>query len=394
MNKPLRAIAAAAIIAAGACLLAALYFVGLDDRNAAARDYISYWAAGQQLAHGANPYDIDEVRRLERAVGREPGEPVLTMRNPPPAFFLAAPLGFFSPKNGLIGWLLLLIGCFSISLWMLWIVHGRPSTRLHLLGYAFAPAVACLMAGQFGIFLLLGVVLFLLLHRSWPFCAGMALLLCAMKPHLFLPFAVALCLWIAMRRNYRIPAGFMVAATACCAFSFWLDPHGWAQYSRMMQLGGATNEVVPTLSAYLRLLVDRSAVWVQFLPQAAASVWAVWYFLSRRQRWSWNHHGLVLLLLGAMCTPFGWLTDETLLLPAVLAGLYSAVAARRSLAPIALVSAAALAELFAGVKVVGPFFLWTTPAWLLWFLYATRNPSAILTPASGPRCAALDAPPY
>jgi hypothetical protein len=370
MSKTLRSLAAAAIIVAGACFIAAEYFVVMNDKAATSADYISYWAAGQQLVHQADPYDIVTVRRIECTAGRETSEPVLIMRNPPLAFFLAAPLGFASPKIGLIAWLIFLLGCLSVSIYMLWIIHGRPNTRLHLLGYAFAPAVACTMAGQFGIFLLLGVVLFLLFHRSHPFLAGMALLLCALKPHLFPPFAVALFLWIVMRKSYAILGGFIVAVATSCAFSYWLDPHGWPEYLRMMRAGGATNEVVPTLSAYFRLILNRNVVWLEFVPQAVACVWAVWYFLTRRAHWQWTNQGLVVLLVGAMCTPYGFLTDETMLLPAVLAGLYTAIASRRSPVPLIVMSAAALIEFLAGVSIVSPYFLWTTPACLLWYFYA------------------------
>jgi hypothetical protein len=112
-------------------------------------------------------------------------------------------------------------------------------------------------------------------------------------------------------------------------------------------------------------------VWLQFLPQACAGTWALWYFWTRRDRWNWMDHGLLLLLVSAMCTPFGWFFDESMLLPAVLAGLYRAVEARRSILPLALFAGAALVEVLASVQVTSPFYLWTTPAWLAWYLYAT-----------------------
>ena len=82
-----RAFAPALIIAAGLGFIIGIYVIGLSDKNAAARDFISYWAAGQQLAHGANPYDFLAVRSLELRAGRDPGEPLLMMRNPPVASF-------------------------------------------------------------------------------------------------------------------------------------------------------------------------------------------------------------------------------------------------------------------------------------------------------------------
>ena len=228
---PWRALAAASIIAAGLCAVVAIYTIALSDKNAAERDFISYWAAGHELARGANPYDFAAVRALELAAGRDPAEPLLMMRNLPVGLFLVYPLGLLSPKTALILWLLILLGGLSLSVWLLWLLHGRPNSRFHLLGYLFAPALACLMAGQLGILLLLGVTLFLYLRESRPFFAGAALALCALKPHLFLPFALVLLLWALRRKAWRIPAGFLAALAASCGLSICCDPHAWSQYA-------------------------------------------------------------------------------------------------------------------------------------------------------------------
>jgi hypothetical protein len=371
VKKPLRVFAAASIVVAGLCFVVSMFVVGLSNKNAARRDFISYWAAGQLLVHGANPYDFQAARNLELDAGRDPAEPLLMMRNPPVAFFIALPLGLFSAKTALILWLLVLIGGLSLAILLIWFLHGRPDNRYHLFGYLFAPALACFEAGQFGIFLLLGVVLFLYFHRTRPFLAGAALLLCSLKPHLFFAFGAALLLWSITNRTYRVLGGLAAALLASCALSYALDKNAWAQYSQMMHAGGALNEAVPTLSVAFRFLVDRHAVWLQFAPTAAACLWALAYFWNRRARWNWMDHGLLLLLVGSVCTPFGWFTDESMLLPAVLAGLYSALDARRSIWPLAVIAGAALLELFAGTQITTPYFLWTPPAWLAWYLYAT-----------------------
>jgi hypothetical protein len=370
-KNPFRVLAAAAIVVAGFCYVAGIYSIGLSDQNASQRDFISYWAAGQQLMRGANPYDLEAVSRLERAAGREDNQPILIMRNPPIAFFLILPLGLVSPKTGLILWLLTLLACLSASIWILWLLFGRPNNRYHLFGYVFAPALACLMAGQMGVFLLFGVVLFLYLHHLRPFLAGASLLLCALKPHLFLPCAAALLVWAINLKAYRVLAGLSCALLASCALSFCFDIHAWTQYSHMMLTGGALNESVPALSVALRFLVERNTIWLQFLSQTAACGWALWYFCKRRNCWSWIDHGLLLLLVSAMCTPFGWLTDETMVFPAVLYGIYCAADSKRSLLPLGLIAGIALIELFADVQLISQFYLWTTPAWLAWYLYAT-----------------------
>lgn len=370
-RSPWRVLAAACIVAAGHLFVLGILTIGLTNKTATDRDFISYWAAGQQLVHGQDPYDFEAIRILEREAGRDDNKPLIVMRNPPVAFFLALPLGFVSAKTGLIAWLVVLLAGLSVSIWMIWLLHGRPDNRFHLLGYAFAPALVCLMAGQFGIFLLLGVMFFLYFHRNRPFLAGAALLLCALKPHMFLPFAVVVLAWAVRRKSYPILAGFSAALLASCALSYYLDNHAWSQYTQMMLTGGALHEPVPVLSVMFRFLVDRDAVWLQFLPQTVACAWALWYFWTRRDHWSWTDHGLLVLLVSAMCTPFGWFTDESMLLPAVLAGLYRAVDSRRSVVPLAIIACIALVEMLASVRPTSHYYLWTTPAWLVWYLYAT-----------------------
>jgi hypothetical protein len=365
--------AAALIVAAGFSLVLAVYVVNLTDHNASERDFISYWSAGQLLAHHHNPYDFAGVRALETAAGRAPAARLLVMRNPPLAFFLVAPLGHFSPKAGLILWLFLLVGIVLLACFLVWDLHGRPSSRIHLVGIAFAPVIACMMAGQFGIFLLLGVVLFLVLAKRGAYAsAGASLLFCALKPHLFLPLAAVLFLWaLRTKKAWHVWAGFAAAATASCLAAYLLDPWGWSQYAQMARSGEALNDVVPTLGAQLRLVIDPRAVWLQFAPEAAACMWAAWYFWTRREVWDWMDHGLLVLLVGVLCAPYGFLTDEALLLPAILAGLYRSMAAHRAVWPLAVLDGLALAFLAFSVPIVSRGYLWTALAWLVWFAYAT-----------------------
>jgi hypothetical protein len=369
----LRKVTAAAIVLAGLAYVLTLFVMGLSDHNAAQRDFISYWAAGNLAVHGGNPYDPEAVRRLEVGSGRAAEAIVLVMRNPPVALPLVAPLGLLSPKAGLILWLILIIGSFGASVRMLWQMHGRPGSSYHLMAIGFAPALACLMAGQFGIFLLLGVVLFLYFEQTRPGLAGAALLLCAFKPHLFVPVAIPLVLWIVTARKWRVATGFVGAVAGALGIALAIDPHAVTQYVSFMRAGEAASERIPALSVELRFAISPHSAWIQFVPLVFACAWAGWYFWTLRERWSWAEHGLLVVLVAAVCTPYGFFTDECMLLPAVLAGVYTAVERNRSLIPIAVFAGAALIELLAGVEIKTPYFMWTTPAWLAWYLYATHS---------------------
>jgi hypothetical protein len=141
------------------------------------------------------------------------------------------------------------------------------------------------------------------------------------------------------------------------------------------------NEFIPTISLMFRVAIDRHAVWLQLVPASAASLWAAWYFWKNREQWGWLEQGSLLLLVSAMVAPYAWFTDETVVLPAILAGLYYASNRGRSLLPFVCILGIAMIEVLAGVLPNSGFYLWTTPAWLLWYLWTTRaNPQRAPAP--------------
>jgi len=366
---------------AGLTWVTVLFAFSLTDRNIAGRDYTQYWAAGRQVDRGLNPYDEAAVLKLEQSLapGRTQAEFSLS---PPLVLLLAASLGLFSAKAGLIFFFALLFASLSCSLWLIWNLHGRPNTLLYLFGFAFAPVLSCLQGGQLSILFLLCILLFLYLRAFHPWLAGAFLAPLLLKPHLFLPFGAALLVWTISRGAYRILGGFAVALGASLGGVYWLAPHAWPQYLQMMREQNVIVYFVPTLSNALQRLISVSSTWLRFVPDAAACVWAVWYFRSRRDRWNWMDQGMVLLLVSFLCAPYAFFFDESVLLPAVLTGLLRARQAGRSAWPIWCAGAAALIECVAKIPVTSTFYLWTVPAWFLWYLYATWTPQPTTTPTA------------
>jgi hypothetical protein len=368
--------------AAFATLLIAIVAIQMESRNGN-RDFITYWSAGQMLVHGHNPYDADLTLTLERSVGFT--NPIVAIvSNPPVILPLVAPLGFFNASVATGIWTAFLVSCFLLSLRAIWSALDRPRGYIYWLGVCFAPILTCVMAGQIGILLLLSVALFLQFHRSRAFMAGVALVPCALKPHLFIPFGIALLLWIISRGQYRFFAGFLVALIALASIATAIDRHAWSQWFQWMRTFNAVNLFQPDLSKMFRLLVRPDAIWLQFVPEIIASVWAAWYFWTRRSKWDWMQQGLLLLIISVGCAPYAWFTDESILLVPLIAGAYRATAANRTLLPCALILAVAVTELFKGNWIGTTYYLWTIPAYLLWYIYATRQSrgSAYLAPVS------------
>lgn len=371
-ESPLRKLAAAAIIAAGFCLVLAILVIGTTDKTATGRDFIEYWALEHQLAHHANPYDEAGLLRIERSVGMDkPG--VLMSPSPPVAWFYALPLGWLSSKAGLVSWMLLLLVCLCISVWVLWLLHGRPESRWHVIGLGFPPALWCLISGQLGIFFFLEIVLFLYFIERRPWIAGAALVLCALKPHLFLPCLVVLLLWSVSRRQIGVLAGFAVALAVSCGLTLWMDPRVWREYAQMLHSSQIMDLFLPTASIALRFLIDRQAHWIEFIPEACACAWAAWYFLTRRARWDWNTEGLLVLLVAAACSPYSWYSDQPMVFPAVLAGLIYAQKSLLALAGFGVIAGLGLIGFLVQIPMTSAYYIWTAPAWLAWYLYAMRT---------------------
>ncbi len=357
----------------------------VNSFNLGNSDFIGFWATGKQLVHHECPYDTTAIFRIEHKEGLTGTWPNVSL-DMPAAFFLVLPLGFFGAKTGAVLWLSAFIFCLMVSVRLLWELHGKPDNGLHLLCYFFAPVYVCIMAGQLGAFLLLGVALFFYFHESRPFWAGASLLLCTVKPHLFLPFGIVMLAWILYRKAYRVLVGLAAALGASCALSYYFDPQAWTQYSSLVHNNPVIlTAFIPTMSVVLRFAIDRNALWLQYAPAATASIWALWYFWTRRATWSWLHNGALLLLVSELCAPHGWIFDEVMVLPAILAALYSAKHSRLIPILFLLMSSVVLIEFLHGAKPVSPYYLWTAPAWFVWYLFAraaAREPSVLPVPAS------------
>lgn len=344
----------------------------LTGQIAGARDFVVYWATGQQLVHHANPYDVDAMMRIERGAGLPTGYGVLFMRNPPWALPLALPLGLLGVRAGALVWSLVLLGCLWLSVRMVWQMHGRPSKLLNFLGLSFAPALVCLIVGQTSLFALLGLVLFLRFHGTRPFLAGMALWLCALKPHLFLAFGVALLAWVVVKGCYRILLGAASALVGSCAASWWIDPTAWPEYSHMMRTYGIEKEFIPCWSVVLRLWVRPEAMWLQYLLPVLGCGWALVYFWKRRHGWDWVRDGGLLVVVSILTAPYCWVFDQAVAIPALLQGAYRS-RSRALLVFLALASVAIEAGLVSGVKLPSALYLWTAPVWVAWYLLAMAS---------------------
>lgn len=354
---------AATIIATGAILVltSTMHFEHMD--------FLEYWSSAKLLIHHADPYSPAGVFELEKSQGRPAATP-LVMLNPPWALFLVAPLGLGGVRIGLFLWTLVATGCVFISSRLV----DVPSNDSALV-FLFAPFLACIVSGQSSPFLLLGFSLFLCLYRSHSFLAGASLLLMAAKPHLFLIFWVVLLVDCIYRRRYLILAGGASALAAATAFSMLFDLHIWSDYLLMFRVLSLRQGFLPTTSMVFRTLIDARAVWLLFVPSALAILWALWYFSRWKQQWDWRIHGMLLMIVAIVTSPYGFFTDEIVLLPSIAFALAQPEKRRHAGWILLAINSAAMGiVLFKHADLSSRAYIWTPLTWLAWFLYTTYRP--------------------
>jgi Glycosyltransferase family 87 len=365
-TSPLKVIAAVCILAVGLSVIVLV----TSENSLAHRDYIAYWAIGHQLLAHGNPYAQSAFHAWDQSAH------VAIVRYPPSGLVFSLLLAQFSPRTAGILWILALIAGLMTSIRLLWEMHGRPEGRTHLIGYLFPPVLCCLLAGQVGIVLLLAFTIFLYLQERRPFLAGCALSVCFMKPHLIALVVAVLLAWSLRRKRYRILLGTGAALVVSSLIVMYFDGHIWHDYWIGIRGEGIQNEFIPTISVALRLAVHRDWLILQLLPALAGLIWALAYFWKRRASWDWLQHGPLLAAVGVLVAPYAWVTDEALALPAVLGGLFALSTTRRSIVPYTIFASVGLIMVLFGVPPASGYYMWTAPAWVAWYLYAS-SPAAL-----------------
>ena len=379
-----------------ALVLLLIWFLAAHEQKIRAavgsRDSIQYWATGKLLLHRQNPYSVADVETLESSAGYAAKRPLM-FRCPPWALWFVMLPGLYSAYWAWIVWLAVLLASLVIAMRLSWRIYGEgehPPAIFLIAGYLFAPVAACLVAGQIGMLLLLGIVLFLAYEEERPFWAGAALMMPMAKPHIFALLWPVLAIWALRRRKWSLMGGFASAFALAAGLAFAFDPAILHDYRGMLHQQAIQNEFIPSLSGMIRALafhiaipgaLDRSLFlhrffWVQFVPLALGLVWTAWYYWKNREQWNWRSHGLAVLVVAVLTTPYGWMTDEVVLLPAILQGvlwLHRAklkLGSQLAILPFVCLDLLLLLIVKAQVPPSTGIYFWSSLVWFTWYWFA------------------------
>lgn len=356
LTKILRAVIALAILAAGVAIVAAA------NSRVTSNDYIEYWSSAKLFLQGANPYSGSSILTIEKSYGFLLDSPLI-MLNPPWSLPLIAWLGFFSERAGLVLWIVTTAGFFAASVFILQI----PS-RYRLIALIFAPVTGTFLMMQSSQFLLLGWAIFLRYHRTRPFVAGAALALMTIKPHLFLLIWIILVLDSIRRKNVAYLAGLASSLAASSALVTLQTPTVWRDYWSLIRGSSLADVYLPTLPTLLRFSINVRWAWLALLPSAFAAVWAVGYYRRHRSGWSWLRHGSLIMLVAIITSPYGWFSDQVVLLPAINEAMSSG-SRRYSMEILTALNTAALVLMC----LKSTACMWLPLSWLLWYIYASNG---------------------
>ena len=398
MRTPLKL--ALAVVATGLLGYFLVRMVPEIRRSLTLRDSIAYWSAGRLLIERRDPYDQVSVLELERQHGYGADRP-LVLRTPPWSLWMVLSLGLMGPLPAWCVWISLCLGSLLVAMRLCRRLYGEATPRdlFSIAGYLFAPIPACLVSGQMGLALLLGVILFLWLENRKPLLAGAALVLPFAKPHLLSVFWLILALWMVLRRRSSIALGFGLAFATATGFALALDPALFHQYRGMLRSASIGTEFIPAVSGVVRLIFFRSHFWVQFVPLALGILWSLWFFRKQYSSWSWQQHGPALLVVSVLVSPYSWLADECILLPAILQGVTFVYEARAGLklrtkvvlVMFALLNLLLLLILRSKIPFATGIYFWSSLVWFGWYFYTRRvhsrskrnlTPNNALQPAS------------
>ena len=257
------------------------------------------------------------------------------MWNPPWTLPLALPLGAMHWRIGQLLWFAANFAATAGSALLLWRSFGGPRDRAGValaLALGFAPTLFLLLLGQISGFLLLGLAGFLWAARCRRFAlAGCLAALTAIKPHLFVPFALLLGLEAIHKSRYRrtVLAGALILALFAAIPLAW-NREVWGQYLEATGAGEASSHstvrewVHPTLGYAIRQALPGAPFRAMFLPLALLLPLVAVYWYRRRQTWDWTVELPRVVLASILVAPYGaWGFDlVVLLVPVVQAAVW------------------------------------------------------------------------
>jgi hypothetical protein len=205
----------------------------------------------------------------------------------------------------------------------LWQKYNGPKEKkwiAWLVVFTFAPTISVLEKGQLSVFILLGVVLFLVSIGDKPnyWLAGVSFWFMAFKPQIIYLFWIALLFWVITRRNWSIAIAFCLTLTIATTLPLLLNPMYPVQYLSSISSYPISEWATPSLGSYLRFWIDINKFELQFIPAICGIFWFIIFWSKRSKDWNWTREIPVIIAVSILTSPYAWTYDAVIFLPAII----------------------------------------------------------------------------
>lgn len=316
MSRIVKIIASFVVIVAALCLFP-------TARRASICDFAAYWTGSRLIMSRHNPYDWDAVINLERPFGVNELNPLI-IRNPPWALIPILPFGLLSYGTGRMVWLLIQIALTIWSVQMLCRMYGNDLRFRHRAWGAvaiFTPLYVALAIGQITPVVLAGITGFLYAQqKQQDAIAGAYLFLAALKPHLLFLVWPILLAWVIATKRYKILVTLGILLLSASAIPLLFDPTVFKHYFDLWAISPIVWSKTSNLSGTVCRIFGSNKL-VAFSLSFFSLIWAGYYWRIRRRDWNWLEQIPLLLLISVVVSPYDWLFDQTILIPALISSL-------------------------------------------------------------------------
>ena len=174
----------------------------------------------------------------------------------------------------------------------------------------------------------------------------------------------------------------VVGFLAACALPLALRPGVFFEYGQSAFTHSILHFPTPTLGSCLRLAFGWQNRWLVYIPMAGGLLWFGLYWRKHQNHWNWSEHLPVILLVSLLTSPYAWMFDHVVLLPALAAMVGMVLGSGSSrLAAMAGSTYWAINAIGAGMILLRTHpvaFVWTTPVWLAGYLTLSRYHHTVL----------------
>jgi hypothetical protein len=289
-------------------------------------DFLLFWSTAKLIIQGHNPYDGELLLKM---MSQTVGPMAYDMRVPtlPALAGLLIPFAILPFNIALLTWTILNVALALAGLHLVYRTIQIPDNRRKLaIKFAFIstfyPLFLAIKLAQIIPLLFFCTALFCanqdkLNDRRKGFFSGLALAVCTIKPHLFLPFLIVVSLWTLRSRMWRVAIGFIVGVASLWLFPVCFNPRVYSLFLNS-DLSNSLNWRTPTIGFWLAELAGGVA-YLKFLPLLLACGYA----LSTGLTVSFEEGALCritrrMIPLSLACAPYLWVYDFVLLIPAII----------------------------------------------------------------------------